>query len=247
MWTDALLINSSWLNDTTWGHSSESTLATQWMAWRHQAITWPNVKLSSKVFCCIHLRATSQNLHMNFICTICIWHQAITWSNAGKLFIGLLGTIHTFSFKKIHLLTSSGKWRPFCLGHNVLTHWGWVTHICIGNLTIIGLDNGLSPGRRQAIIWTNAGILLIRQTRNKLQWNVDQNSNIFIHENAFESVLCEMASILSRPQCVNGLLSPDRHNAMSSLTGPRLNIKTVLSMYGDFHVKDKTAVRTSYL
>ena len=32
-----------------------------------------------------------------------------------------------------------------------------------------------------------------------------------------------------------------------SPTGPRLNIKTVLSTYGDFHVKDKTAVRTSYL
>ena len=29
--------------------------------------------------------------------------------------------------------------------------------------------------------------------------------------------------------------------------GPRLNIKTVLSTYGDFHVKDKTAVRPSYL
>ena len=43
-----------------------------------------------------------------------------------------------------------------------LTHWGRVTHICVGNLTIIGSDNGLSPGRRQAIIWTNAGILLIR-------------------------------------------------------------------------------------
>ena len=42
-----------------------------------------------------------------------------------------------------------------------LTHWGRVTHICVGNLTIIGPDNGLSPGRRQAIIWTNAGILLI--------------------------------------------------------------------------------------
>ena len=36
-----------------------------------------------------------------------------------------------------------------------------MTHICIDNLTIIGSDNGLSPGRRQAIIWTNAGILLI--------------------------------------------------------------------------------------
>ena len=29
--------------------------------------------------------------------------------------------------------------------------------------------------------------------------------------------------------------------------GPHLNIKTVLSTYDDFHVKDKTAVRTSYL
>ena len=40
-------------------------------------------------------------------------------------------------------------------------HWGRVTHICVGNLTIIGSDNGLSPGRRPAVIWTNAGILLI--------------------------------------------------------------------------------------
>ena len=43
-----------------------------------------------------------------------------------------------------------------------LTHWGRVTHICVSKLSIIGSDNGLSPGRRQAIIWTNAGILLIR-------------------------------------------------------------------------------------
>ena len=40
-----------------------------------------------------------------------------------------------------------------------LTHS--VTHICVGNLTNIGSDNGLSPGRRQAIIWTNAGVFLI--------------------------------------------------------------------------------------
>ena len=43
----------------------------------------------------------------------------------------------------------------------LLTHWGRVTHICVGNLTTIGSDNGLSPGRRQAIILTNDGILLI--------------------------------------------------------------------------------------
>ena len=33
-----------------------------------------------------------------------------------------------------------------------LTHWGRATHICVGNVTIIGSDNDLSPGRRQAII-----------------------------------------------------------------------------------------------
>ena len=42
-----------------------------------------------------------------------------------------------------------------------LTHWGAVTHICVSKLNIVGSDNGLSPGRRQAIIWTNTGILLI--------------------------------------------------------------------------------------
>ena len=43
----------------------------------------------------------------------------------------------------------------------LLTHWGRVTHICVGKVTIIGSNNGLSPGRRKAIIWTNARILLI--------------------------------------------------------------------------------------
>ena len=37
-----------------------------------------------------------------------------------------------------------------------------MTYICISQLTIIGSDNGLSPGRRQAIISTDAGKMLIR-------------------------------------------------------------------------------------
>ena len=51
----------------------------------------------------------------------------------------------------------------FQAGHNTwqLTHWGRATHICVGKLTIIVSNNGLSPGWRQAIIWTIAGILLI--------------------------------------------------------------------------------------
>ena len=42
-----------------------------------------------------------------------------------------------------------------------LNHWGWVRHICISRLTIIGSDNGLSPGWPQAIFWSNVQILLI--------------------------------------------------------------------------------------
>ena len=44
--------------------------------------------------------------------------------------------------------------------NTVLTHWGRVTGICVGKLAIIVSDNGLSPGRIQAIIRINAGILL---------------------------------------------------------------------------------------
>ena len=46
-------------------------------------------------------------------------------------------------------------------GDTILIHWGRVRHICICKLTIIGSDNGLLPGWCQAIIWKNAGILLI--------------------------------------------------------------------------------------
>ena len=84
-----------------------------------------------------------------------------------------------------------------------LSHWGRVTHICVGKLTIIGSDNGLSPGRRQAIIWTNAGILLIWPLETKFSEFFYRNSSIFIQENALENVVCQMASILSRPQCAN--------------------------------------------
>ena len=42
-----------------------------------------------------------------------------------------------------------------------LTQWSWVTHICVSELTIIGSENGLAPGRRQAIISIDPEILLI--------------------------------------------------------------------------------------
>ena len=59
-----------------------------------------------------------------------------------------------------------------------IVYWGWVAHISVSKLTIIGSDNGLSPSRCQAIILTNDGILLIGTRRT----NLNQNSHIFIQE-----------------------------------------------------------------
>ena len=76
-------------------------------------------------------------------------------------------------------------------------------HICISKLTIIGSDNGLFPGWWQAIIWTNAGILLTGPLEPNFSEILNRNSYIFIQENAFENIIWKMTAILSRSQCVN--------------------------------------------
>ena len=70
-----------------------------------------------------------------------------------------------------------------------------MAHICVSKLIIIGSENGLSPGRRQANIWTNAGILLIGPPGTNF-------NEILNQENALENVVWKTAAILSRPQCV---------------------------------------------
>ena len=81
---------------------------------------------------------------------------------------------------------------------NYSTHWRRVTHICVGNLTIIGSDNGLSPSHYLNQCWNIVNWTL----RNKLQWNINRNSYIFIQENAFKNIIWKKAAILSRPRCV---------------------------------------------
>ena len=81
-------------------------------------------------------------------------HQAITWTNAGILLIGPLGTklneilikIHTFSFKKMHLKMSSGKCWPFCFGLNVLT--------CIGNTLVAWCPVDIKPMISATMVFT---------------------------------------------------------------------------------------------
>ena len=71
----------------------------------------------------------------------------------------------------------------------LLPHWGRVTHICVSRLTTIGSDNYLNQCWN-IVNWTLG---------NKLQWNLNRNSYIFIQENAFKNVVWEMAAILSWP------------------------------------------------
>ena len=115
-------------------------------------------------------------------------YQAIIWTIAGILLIGpielnfnaILIIIRTFSFKKMHL-----------------THWGRVTYICVRKLTIIGSDNGLLPGRRQAIIWNNAGLLLIEP----LGTNFSEIS-IGIQTFSFKTIHLNMSSAKWCPFCL---------------------------------------------
>ena len=72
-----------------------------------------------------------------------------------------------------------------------------MTHICVSDLTIIGSDNGLSPGRRQAIIRTNAGILLIRPLGTNF-------SDILIEIQlfSFKKMRLKVSSVKRRPFCL---------------------------------------------
>ena len=85
----------------------------------------------------------------------------------------------------------------WCKGPWSLTHWGQVTNICISRLTIIGSDNGLSPDRYQAIIWTSAGIFLIIILLTNFSEIWSQNHTFW-----FKKMHLKMLSRKFRPSCL---------------------------------------------
>ena len=68
------------------------------------------------------------------------------------------------------------------------------------NVTYVNNLVTVSPGPRNAIIWTNVLILLIGPLGTKLIKNINQNAYILIQENAIENMFYKMAANLSRPQ-----------------------------------------------
>ena len=72
-----------------------------------------------------------------------------------------------------------------------------MTHICVCKLTIIGSDNGLSPGRHLAIIWTNVGILLMGHAGTNYS-----EISIKIHIFSFMKMQLKMSSGNWQPTCL---------------------------------------------
>ena len=148
-------------------------------------------------------------LFHSFLISFCISEvfvnhtQLNKWKWCAKIIIFTI-SIRLWSKRDINIRICSGtvdKWHNTVVTY--LTHWGRVMHICVGNLTVNGSDNGLSPGRRQAINLNQCWDIINWTLRNKLQWNFNRNNHTFIQENVFESVVCEMAAIFSRPQYIN--------------------------------------------
>ena len=139
----------------------------------------------------------------------------------------------------------------------VLAHWGQVTHICVSKLTIIGSDYGFSPGRHQAITWTNAGLLLIKPLGTNF------SEMLFgIQTFSFKKMHFKMSSAKWRPFCF-GLNVLSWHRLRFYVTaygaligcgiwrplypGPWFNIKMSSYQYRKSQCGDKTVVRSSYL
>ena len=136
------------------------------------------------------------------------------------------GNISEISIK-IHMSVEKCIWE-YCLrtvNHyfSAFTHSGRATHKCIGNL-IIGSDYGLSPGRRQAIIWTNDEILLT----GPLETNFS-DILIEIHAFSFKKMLWKRSSAEWRPFCL-GLHVLMRWNFVSECRFPREAVPVQASM-----------------
>ena len=99
---------------------------------------------------------------------------------------GLMGCIHPYSLALLHR----------CWGNCKIAVLQ-ITHIFVGKLTIIGSDNGLLPGRHQAIIWTSAAVLSIRPNAtyfNKVLFKIQKFS--------FKEMHLKMSSVKWQPFCL---------------------------------------------
>ena len=111
-----------------------------------------------------------------------------------------------------------------------LTHWD---RVCVGNLTTIGSDNGLSHGRRQAIFWTNAAISFVNWT---LRINFSEML-IEIQTFSFKQMHLKMSSAKWRPfYLALNVLIPLYFTQLITLCYRRPTMITQKKVLGNFSV-----------
>ena len=112
-----------------------------------------------------------------------------------------------------------------------------MVHVCVGNLTIVGPDNGLSPGRRQVIVWTNAGILLIGHKRqgtnlSEILIDIQTSSSMkgWVHPSGCPPFHLSVTSFsLCFHHCIimkfSGVITNDKMMSMQKFPGQRSKVK----------------------
>ena len=156
------------------------------MAWcfRRQGSTWANFD----PVLCRHMVSLANNSSMRKLVSTNIWHKWFILILGSifliRIYSSQCDTIYTqhrkaspdymhlkiiqITLERVSFILKARmresplmSWRKTRKTSSIrpLTHWYRVTqHISVGTLIIIGSDNGLSPGRSEVIIWTNAGI-----------------------------------------------------------------------------------------
>ena len=109
------------------------------------ALLWPHIV--SNILVIIGLDNSLLPIEFQSQCLSLCW--LIANGTLGNVLQWQLFEIQTFFFTSIAFQIVFCKMSFFCSGLFVSTHWDQVTHICVGNLAIIGSDYGLSPGRRK--------------------------------------------------------------------------------------------------
>ena len=158
-----------------------------------------------------------------FFCTVqtdnVLVHQV--WSSCPGFIYGASGMSWESNVGKVPILPhkKNNILVPF-LGIPCSTGWFVISlrlcdvYIYVSKLTIIASHNGLSPGRRQTIIWTNAGILLIGPLVTKFSENLGG-----IQTFSFKKMHLKMSYAKRRPFCLGlDVLNKDIPSAAEAMS-----------------------------
>ena len=170
LYSDCLLYSAQWFKYDVWGSLHQSCKNPLWPTdtiWSLRS--WS--ALAQVIDCCC-LMAPSHYLNQYWLII-----SEVQWQSPKG------------NFTRDHIVFYSNPPK--------LSHWGQVVHICNGNLTTIGSDNGLChclvPSHYLNQCWNTVNSTIGNTIHSNLNWN----SYIFIQGNAVENGVCKMAAILT--------------------------------------------------